>query len=278
MKNLFTFLFCAITSMAIGQITCTDYLLNYNSETKQYDLNLLILEGSTNTTLERAQYSTQISIVVPTGQSVELTDTNMPIKSNQSFTGTIPAKWTLGDQVNAPQSSPTSDFYSISAVLSPSSFYNNLMAGDVIHLFSFTVGDTGENNEDVRLFKNGIDPSSLDPGMGGGNFSNTFRIGNSGNIHNNTSDESCMTTAIEEKSSFETKIYPNPFQNTISLELPKDVKSVQVLGINGNVFKTIFDTSKENLVIPTFHYPNGIYIVRIETHSGAITSKRIVKF
>lgn len=53
MKNLFTFLFCAITSFANGQITCTDYLLNYNNETSQYDVMLDILEGSTNTTLER---------------------------------------------------------------------------------------------------------------------------------------------------------------------------------------------------------------------------------
>ena len=278
MKNLFTFLFCAITVIAAGQITCTDYLLEYNSETNQYDVKLLILKGSTSTVFHRAQLNTQISIVAPTEQSIEITDMNMPLKNNQSFTGTEAAKWALTDEIYAPQSSPGSDFHSISAVLSPSSFYNNLEAGNVIHLFSFTVGDTEEYNEDVRLFKNGIDPSSLDPGMGGGNFSNTFRIGNSGNIHNNSSEESCLISSIEEKASSEASIYPNPFQDNITIELPIDVKSVQVIGINGNVYSTILESIDQNLVIPTTQYQNGIYIVRIETHSGTITSKRIVKF
>ena len=277
MKNLFILLFCAFAIIASGQITCTNYLLEYNAETNQYDVKLAVLKGSTNSTLQRAQYTSQISIVVPTGQSVTLTDLIMPLQNNQSLTSTVPAKWSLTDEIYAPQSSPTNDFYSVTAVLSPSSFYNNLVAGDEIHLFSFTVGDTGEYNEDVRLFKKGIDPSSLDMGMGGGNFSNTFRLGGSPNLHNPFPGESCVTST-NEKLSFITNIYPNPFQNKLIIELPYDTRSVQIISTNGNMYEHILNPSSEQIVILTAQYPNGLYILRFETNTGAITNKKIVKF
>jgi hypothetical protein len=119
MKNIFTFLLCAITSIAFGQITCISYQLTYDNETNQYDVNLLILKGSKNTILERAQFNTQVSIIAPIGQAVALTDMNMPLQNNQSYDSTIPAKWSLWNQVNAQQSNPTSTFYSVAAVLSP---------------------------------------------------------------------------------------------------------------------------------------------------------------
>ena len=277
MRNLIITIFCALAITASGQITCTNYVLDYNQETNQYDVKLGILEGSTNTVFQRAQYNTLISIVVPTGQSVNLTDMYMPLKHNQSFNGTIPAKWALSSQINAPQSNPTSDFYSVITVLSPSSFYNDLATGDLVHLFSFTVGDTGEYNEEVRLFKNDIDPSSHDLGMGGANFSNTFRIGNSPNIYNASAEESCVTST-DEKTNFITNIYPNPFQNKLIIELPNDTRSVQILGMNGNVFENIMNPSRKQIVIPTTQYPNGLYIIRFENNSGAITSKKVVKF
>lgn len=131
-------------------------------------------------------------------------------------------------------------------------------AGDAVYLFSFTVGEEGEYSEEVRLFKNGIDPSSLDPGMGGGSFSNTFRIGNSGNIHNSSSEESCIITSVDEKASLEASKYPNPFQGNITIELPLDAKSVQVIDTNGNIYYTIQKSINQTLIIPTTQYPNGI--------------------
>jgi hypothetical protein len=277
MKNLLTLLFCAFTIVASGQITCTNYLLEYNEDTNQYDVSLVILKGSTNTVMQRCQFSTQITLVIPHGESITFTDLHMPLQNNQSYDSTTPTTWREFDILKSPESSPSFDFYGIIPHLSPSSFYNNLNEGDVVHLFSFTVGQTGAINEDVRLFENGSDPSSFDPGMGGGNFSTTFRIGNSPNIYNPSSEISCITST-DEINSFNSIVYPNPFQNKLTIELPSDTKNVQVIGVHGELYDAFNNPLNELLVISTTQYPKGFYIIRYESNTGTITSKKIVKY
>ena len=72
---------------------------------------------------------------------------------------------------------PQNDFYSIIPRISPASQYNNLALGDTIKLFSLIISPIPDCANDIRLFENGVDPSSSDDGMNGGDFSNGFTIG-----------------------------------------------------------------------------------------------------
>lgn len=90
-----------------------------------------------------------------------------------------------------------------------------------------TAGASGQYDEKVRFFKNGVDPSSNMPGMGGDNFSNGFTISGSTQVYNDNSVESCVTS-IKDKFINELNIFPNPFQNQFTFEIAEDIQSVQI--------------------------------------------------
>ena len=275
MKNLLITIFFLASLTSFAQVQCVNYELEYNNETSQYDVSLVIINGSASSPFDRSQYNSQVTVIAPFGQQLNIVERYMPIQGNHNQTGITPGGWTVLNQLNFPETSPTKSFYSISPILSPSSFYNDLEFEEVIKLFSFIVGESGEFDSEVRLFNNETDPTSLDPNMFGSNFSNTFRLGNSDNIYRNNS-ESCITNT-NEKFTLENNIYPNPFQDQIILELSENVKMVQVLGLSGKVYYTLFDISKEALTINTTLFPSGIYFVIIETNSGFQLNTRIVK-
>lgn len=276
MKKFFVLLFCLTTAAAFGQVKKVDYLMKYNCETNKYDVSLMIKEGSATTIPHRAQFNSQISIVVPTGEAVVITNKYMPLQSNQDYTGTAPLDWGLGNPIFSPEAQPENDFYSVIPKLSPASFYNNMEEGDVVMLFSFIAGTTGQYNEDIRFFKNGIDPDDNDVGMGGGDFSNGFSIGGAEQLYNGNIEESCLTD-IEEPLSIEANIYPNPFEHQFTIELSEDVKSIKVIGAEGKVYYQSDKKSKGILTVNAYDYPSGIYYVRIETNNG-IASQKLIKF
>lgn len=277
MKNLLLIFFCCFTSISYCQITSVDYLMKYNCESNQYDVSIVILEGSATSIPERVQLNSQISIVVPTGESIVIMNKYMPLQSNQQYTGSAPLNWTLSNPIFAPEGQPENDFYSIFPKLSPASFYNDLEEGDVVMLFSFTAGSTGQYDEDVRFYKNGIDPGDSDPGMGGGDFSNGFTIGSPENIYNGNVEESCFATDVEETLLEEINVYPNPFQEQLNVELPIDVSNVNLVGSDGKVYYQSGNKSKGVLRINANDFPKGVYYIAMETENG-MTMKKVVKF
>lgn len=276
MKNIFFFLFYLVTSNLLGQVTSVDYLMKYNCETNQYDVNIVILEGSATSIPHRAQFNSQVSIVVPTGESLEITEMYMPLQNNQSYSGTIPLDWNKSTPLIAPSSQPENDFYGCTPTLSPASFYDDLMPGDIVKIFSFTAGTTGQYDENVRFFKNGIDPSSNQPGMGGFDLSNGFTIGGSTQTFNNSIEESCITS-VDNDVSLSATLYPNPFQNQFTIELPNDVKQISVLGSTGEVYYRSVNTFDKALTINAFNYARGVYFVRMEFNNGTFKNQKIVK-
>ena len=180
-------LFAFMTLISINmdaQVTKVDYQIKYNTDNCLWDFYIIIQEGTATIIPHRAQFNSQYSIVLPTGTVISGSPTNyMPLQNNQSYTGTVPLKWTLGTPVVNPAASPGNDFYGITPTLSPASFYNNLAPGDTVKIFALNISPITECGVGVRLFINGSDPASNAPGMGGGDFSNGFTIGGSTQIY-----------------------------------------------------------------------------------------------
>jgi len=161
-----------------AQLETVDYQIRFNPTNCRWDCYLIIIAGQAETQGQRAQSSGQYSIVVPTGSAVNVAQNFMPLRGNQSYTGTQPLIWQLSTMVEAPAVEPQSDFYAITPTLSPSSFYNNLYPGDTIRLFSLNINPPVHScGSGIRIFRNGIDPGSDADGMGGGDFSNGMTIG-----------------------------------------------------------------------------------------------------
>lgn len=169
-------LFTIVRGQAQG-VTGVKYQMRYDTTTCLFDCYIIITEGSATSAAQRAQFNAQYSIVVPTGSFIEVDTSYMPLIANQTYTGTIPMTWALTNHVLAPCDQPQNDFHSIIPVLSPASFYNNLATGDTIRLFSLKVSPIPECASDIRIFKNGIDPSSSAICFSGADFSCGFTIG-----------------------------------------------------------------------------------------------------
>lgn len=159
-----------------GQVTSTNYQLTYNEETCNYDCYLVIKEGSATSSFERIQASSQYSIIVPTGTALSIVDEYMPLVGNSSYDGTTPITWQLASSVISPTIAPELDFYGITPVISPVARYNDLHPGDKVKLFSVSINNSNNCSPLIRLYENGVDPTSSDPGMGNGDFSNGFVI------------------------------------------------------------------------------------------------------
>ena len=214
---------------------------------------------------------------MPTGEAVVVTNKYMPLQSNQNYNGSAPLDWNLSNPIYAPEAQPENDFYSVFPKLSPASFYNDLEEGDVVMLFSFTAGTSGQYDENVRFYKNGVDPDDMAPGMFGGDFSNGFTIGSPENIYNGNVEESCSITDVKETLLEEINVYPNPFQNQLEIELSNDVNNINVLGANGKVHYKSGYKSKGILRINAVDFPVGVYYIAMETDQG-MSMKKVVKF
>ncbi len=176
LNTLLTFLL--FNAILQGQtIQSLDYLLKYDSTTCWYDFHIIILDGYAEGIGQRTQFNAQITIVIPTGTTIAFGDKYMPLQNNQGYSGTLPMDWNFGPTVSDPISSPGNDFISITPTLAPTSQYNNIYAGDTIKLFSVEVNGDSNCGEGVRLYENGVDPTSSDPEMEGADFSNGFTIG-----------------------------------------------------------------------------------------------------
>ncbi|MFZ1705261.1 MAG: Ig-like domain-containing protein [Saprospiraceae bacterium] len=178
-----------LTQQVQAQVTSVNYQLKYDTDSCRYDAYIIINAGSASTVARRTQTNAQYSIVVPTGTSITVSESYMPLQNNQTYTGTVPAAWTVTTSVIAPAAAPEYDFHSITPNLSVAAQYNNLNSGDTVKIFSLDISRINACGDSIRIFRNGIDPSSSDPGMGGGDFSNGFTIGGPSQRYNANSTQ-----------------------------------------------------------------------------------------
>lgn len=175
--NALVFLFFTSIAGYSQTVQSVEYLLKYDSTTCWYDFNIIILEGYAEGIGQRTQFNSQITVVVPTGSTVDFAAKYMPLQSNQFYGGSLPMNWFFGTTVSDPGASPGNDFVSILPTLAPTSQYNNIYAGDTIKLFSLEINSSGTCGEGIRLFENGVDPGSSEEDMEGADFSNGFTVG-----------------------------------------------------------------------------------------------------
>ncbi|MEM9546323.1 MAG: T9SS type A sorting domain-containing protein [Bacteroidota bacterium] len=162
-------------NFASAQVLELNYLIEYNETSELYDCKIVITNGQATTFIERIQFNTQYTIVVPHGTMLSIEELHNPIENNGQYTGTIPCLWEFGPKELAPPTASHLDFHAIFPNLSPPSYYNNIYAGDTITLFSVSA-DLDPCSNLIRPFENGIDPSSFEM-PSGGDFSNGMAIG-----------------------------------------------------------------------------------------------------
>lgn len=174
---LLSALFFLITQFGFTQIQSVDYSLRFNNETCLFDCYLIVKEGKTKSTVSRAQFNSQVTIVVPVTSNVFVEESFMPLRDNQEFRSAEAVSWEITNELEQPADLSSSRLVSISPILAPTAFYNELEQGDEVKLFSLKVNPIVNCADGVRLFDNQKDPNSASGGMMGADFSNGFTIG-----------------------------------------------------------------------------------------------------
>ncbi len=255
-------LIIGLISTIHSQVTSVDYQIKYNESFCEYDAYVVINAGTATTIPQRIQFNAQYSIVVPTGTNLTITESYMPLQSNATYTGTIPLTWSAGTPVVSPAAQPESDFYSITPDLGITSHYNDLAAGDAIKIFSFAVDTIFNCSEGIRIFENGVDPDSDQPGMGMADFSNGFLLGSINQIYNGNS----------------TQIYPpepeivsitNSCSNGLEIDLTAETSACQEpLSFSWTGPDGYSGTTEDVNITPALPENNGVYKVVITDAFG----------
>lgn len=87
----------------------------------------------------------------------------------------------------------------------------------------------------------------------------------------------CETVSVDKESKlFETKIYPNPVNETLNIESEKNINKVVIIDNFGRIV-TELESQNSQIKIPTSNMIDGLYHLHIYSHSNEITHKRFIK-
>ena len=254
--------FIAGISNVDAQITELKYLLQYNCETNHYDVKIKIMDGSANSVLERVQFNSQMTILVPTGMSFEIVDRYQPIQNHQTYQGTMPNEWSTFSPVLSPEGHSKYDFYSIAPKLAPASFFNNIEEGEEISLFSFAVDGEEEYDDRIRFFENAIDAKlSM---FEGADLRNGYSVGGATNRYKGNIHKNCTVSGIKTIQNSEIKIYPNPTDSELFIETPENIKSIKMIDSAGNKIKEIKNPIKGTYSMNVDALEIGIYFIHLD--------------
>ncbi|MBK8515101.1 MAG: Ig-like domain-containing protein [Saprospiraceae bacterium] len=196
---LFAALICCIflTQKLDAQVSSVNYRLKYNADSCRYEAYLVVNSGTATTVAQRTQFNAQYTIVVPQADSIVLDSikSHAPYQNNSvAGSSTTPLQWAITTRLRAPAAAPGNRFYSITPNLSPASRYGTatsptLGPGDEILLFSFKVSSISQCGSGIRIWENGVDPNSAQPGMLGSDFDNGFTLGGAAPLYNANSTQ-----------------------------------------------------------------------------------------
>ncbi len=188
-KSMFLMSLFLISFQLKSQVNGVKYQLKYNIDSCWYDAFLIVDSGNAIDPQNRIQEYTQYTIVVPAGTIIWVAKSYLPLLDNEFYNGTEPVNWNVNSVINAPEIMPESDFYIFSPSMDDISRYNDLNTGDTIKLFSLYLDNITDCGQNIRIFRNGIDPGPLEPGMGFLDCSNDFNLTNSPNIYLSTENQ-----------------------------------------------------------------------------------------
>ena len=72
-------------------------------------------------------------------------------------------------------------------------------------------------------------------------------------------------------------LYPNPTNNELTVSYNSNLKSIDIINLNGIIIKTYKNLSTSQVNILLGNLPSGLYILRIATDDGNIFNKKIIK-
>ena len=160
-----------------------DFLIEYNVDSCHFDAKIVIQEGNAITVQDRTQFNSSYSLVMPEGVVFNI------VRSYEPKVLTFPnppTEWSVGNSKDGPFVDPSLQFIQVIPEIDPLCVYENVFEGDTVTIFSFTIDGLDMCGEEVRLFDNDTDPTSLDffnSGDGGGDFSNGFTMGGTDQLY-----------------------------------------------------------------------------------------------
>lgn len=248
--------------------------MDHNCETGLYEVKLKIIEGSAMSIPHRAQLNAQISIVVPTGDILEVVDLFSPIQNNQAYDGTVPARWLADTPVVDPAGAPGFDYYAISPVLAPAAFYNNIEEESEVLLFTVKIGESDEYDENVQFYNNDLLPST--EGFGGADFRNGMTIGGALQLYSGNEYRSCSSVNTTEVETATISAFPNPFGEMINVLIDNKTQALTICDYYGKTLYSIQNPPLGNITIPSEDWPAGSYLLTA-TIGDEITVSKIIK-
>ena len=85
----------------------------------------------------------------------------------------------------------------------------------------------------------------------------------------------CKTTIKTSDINF--KLNPNPFSNTITINLKADeVGKIEIFSINGVLVNTIV-ANKDITILDTSNLTKGMYLLRLSSNDGKSVVKKMIK-
>ena len=84
-----------------------------------------------------------------------------------------------------------------------------------------------------------------------------------------------VVTGIETIQANDMKLYPNPVQNELSIVHEKDIISIQVVSLTGEIMLVKKDMTTEKMDVSQLE--NGLYVCRTESESGEIRQLKFIK-
>ncbi len=163
LKRLFFGFLLLVANIGLAQQSM-EFTLKYNSGLNRYEVYCLPNFTQNNFTWGPSQ----ISVVVPASVA------NTPLPNLTPVAG---GGWNDNSLIYAPSIQPQNDFHGVGSL----GALTNLVANQELLIFHFTL--PGGCVAGVRLFINGVDPDSSQPGMGFGDFGNSIDNGNITDIY-----------------------------------------------------------------------------------------------
>ncbi|MFT4534840.1 MAG: hypothetical protein ACJA1A_001858 [Saprospiraceae bacterium] len=261
---IFSTLLLFVGSMS-AQVTGVNYQLKYDTVDCQYDALLIINAGDASSISERVQFNSQFSVIVPTGTTVDVDTSYMPLLNNSTYTGTEPIAWQKGSVVSNDPALPGYDFISITPYIDLQTYhYNDLDAGDTIKLFSLNTSPITNCGDEIRMYENGADPTSSDL-AGGNDFYNGFTVGSTEQLYeaNSTEQHPPAPTLVS---------LTNECGNGIEIDLTAYTSDCQgPLTFEWEGPDSYSSVTEDVVIQPALPVNNGLYSVTITDAFGCTT-------
>ena len=146
-----------------------------------------------------------------------------------------------------------------------------------------------QNGETLTSDATGVTYQWLDCNDGylpiAGETSQVFVAPGNGSYAVEITDNSCIDTSacvtvttvgIEDFTESSNKLYPNPVSNELTIESQGDISKIEVYSVAGQLLQTSTPLSTETK-INFSSYEKGVYLIKLHTTDGQVTTSRVVK-